>query len=130
MAAIKFNCPECGQRLEAPERSAGLALNCPCCQKDLQVPRTSQNSVLAPPPVITPPPLPQASGDVRSPGFLPALSPPHEPIKDKPPSLQPSAVQRFDERTGSGNPPPPASEPLPLADGSEGPICAICLSPV
>ena len=40
MVAIKFQCPSCGQHLEAPPEAAGCALACPSCQSAIQVPST------------------------------------------------------------------------------------------
>ena len=33
MTDIKFNCPHCGQSLEAPEDMRGLSIECPSCNK-------------------------------------------------------------------------------------------------
>ena len=39
MSAEKFNCPNCQQKLEAPEELQGQVINCPACQQSLQVPK-------------------------------------------------------------------------------------------
>ncbi len=39
MADIEFNCPECGQVLEAPEEMAGDALACPSCEAPITIPQ-------------------------------------------------------------------------------------------
>ena len=61
---MKFNCPSCQQKIEAPPEYAGLVINCPACQRQFQVP--------AAPPL--PPPLPQLS--ISRP---PAVAPPAAP---------------------------------------------------
>lgn len=38
MAGIRFQCPACGQHLEAPVEASGLAVACPTCQAGLHVP--------------------------------------------------------------------------------------------
>jgi hypothetical protein len=43
---FKFNCPECGRRLEADETMASLEINCPICQKLITVPENSSNEIL------------------------------------------------------------------------------------
>ena len=44
MHDIKFNCPHCGQSLEAPEEMHGQSIICPTCNK------TFNTAALAPPP--------------------------------------------------------------------------------
>jgi hypothetical protein len=38
MADINFDCPFCGQNLDAPEELAGLRIDCPACQKSIAIP--------------------------------------------------------------------------------------------
>lgn len=38
MAEINFDCPHCGQNLDAPEDMAGWAIDCPACEKKIKVP--------------------------------------------------------------------------------------------
>ncbi len=38
MAEINFDCPHCGQNLDAPEDMAGWAIDCPACGKKIKVP--------------------------------------------------------------------------------------------
>jgi len=38
MADIEFECPECGQVLEAPEEMAGESLACPSCEAPITIP--------------------------------------------------------------------------------------------
>lgn len=38
LAAIKFQCAQCRQHLEAPPEAAGCVLACPTCQQELRVP--------------------------------------------------------------------------------------------
>ncbi len=35
---IKFECPECGVKLNAPYEMAGETANCPECNKEIKVP--------------------------------------------------------------------------------------------
>jgi uncharacterized RDD family membrane protein YckC len=35
---MKFNCPHCNQKIDAPEEYAGQNIGCPSCQKPIQVP--------------------------------------------------------------------------------------------
>jgi DNA-directed RNA polymerase subunit RPC12/RpoP len=39
MHDINFDCPQCGQNLDAPEDMVGLFIECPACTKVIQVPR-------------------------------------------------------------------------------------------
>lgn len=41
MADIEFNCPECGQVLEAPSEMAGESLACPSCDAPITIPQPS-----------------------------------------------------------------------------------------
>ncbi len=38
MATINFDCPHCGQNLDAPIRMAGWSLDCPACGQKIKVP--------------------------------------------------------------------------------------------
>jgi len=38
MPDISFNCPGCGQTLEAPEEYAGQVVECPSCKGEIEVP--------------------------------------------------------------------------------------------
>jgi hypothetical protein len=38
MALLKFNCPHCGQHLEAPEEASGVRFPCPGCGQQAEVP--------------------------------------------------------------------------------------------
>jgi len=38
MESIEFECPECGQVLEAPEDMAGEAIDCPSCEATITIP--------------------------------------------------------------------------------------------
>lgn len=38
MSDIKFNCPHCGQSLEAPEEMQGQRIECPSCDGSIQLP--------------------------------------------------------------------------------------------
>jgi len=70
MAEFEFSCPNCAQRLVAPETAAGTGATCPHCQQPILVP--------APP-----------------------------------------------------EPAPAAASPLPaVSTGGDGPVCAICLTPI
>lgn len=39
MVDINFDCPQCGQNLDAPEDMVGLFIECPACTKVIQVTR-------------------------------------------------------------------------------------------
>ena len=49
MAEFKFNCPQCGQEIEADESARGQVAKCPHCEKGIVIPRNSQKSRLRPP---------------------------------------------------------------------------------
>ncbi len=38
MADINFDCPQCGQNLDAPEDMAGWAIDCPDCGQKIKIP--------------------------------------------------------------------------------------------
>lgn len=38
MADINFDCPYCGQNLDAPEEMAETIITCPACSKDIKIP--------------------------------------------------------------------------------------------
>lgn len=38
MAEINFDCPHCGQNLDAPDDMAGMVIVCPACEKNIKVP--------------------------------------------------------------------------------------------
>lgn len=44
MADIEFNCPECGQVLEAPEEMAGEAIECPACEAGITIPMIEEDA--------------------------------------------------------------------------------------
>ena len=41
MVDTNFDCPQCGQNLDAPEDMIGLFIECPACCKVIQVPKPS-----------------------------------------------------------------------------------------
>ena len=41
MAEIKFNCPECKQRIGVESSAAGVAIECPACRSSLVIPAVS-----------------------------------------------------------------------------------------
>src|SRR5882757_1742516 len=45
MADIKFQCPECWQRIAVDESAAGMQVDCPNCQSTLVIPRISEGKV-------------------------------------------------------------------------------------
>lgn len=51
MADLNFDCPKCGQNLDAPPELAGLFVECPACGNVVKVPTLAERH--APPP--TPP---------------------------------------------------------------------------
>ncbi len=46
MADIEFNCPACGQVLEAPEEMAGETIECPSCEVEISIPKSVQEDAL------------------------------------------------------------------------------------
>lgn len=58
MHDIHFECPKCGQTLEAPEESANELIECPTCKETIQVPVRSRSTETTAPP---PPPIPPVS---------------------------------------------------------------------
>jgi len=42
MADINFDCPQCGQNLEAPPDMAGETIECPACSQQIQIPVPEQ----------------------------------------------------------------------------------------
>ena len=51
MAEFKFNCPQCGQTVEADESARGQVAACPHCGKGIVVPRSTVKSAVKPPKV-------------------------------------------------------------------------------
>lgn len=65
MPDLNFDCPQCGQNLDAPDDMAGLFVECPSCSKIIKVPRPgdpkpapSARPAPAPQPKAAPPPTP------------------------------------------------------------------------
>lgn len=60
MDALKFNCPQCEQSLEAPQKLFGQTIVCPSCNNEITVPSpiSSANSQ-------TPPPQPSKHPDTK-----------------------------------------------------------------
>jgi hypothetical protein len=48
MSDINFDCPKCGQNLDAPTELAGLFVECPACANVVKVPSAAERH--APPP--------------------------------------------------------------------------------
>jgi DNA-directed RNA polymerase subunit RPC12/RpoP len=65
MADINFNCPQCGQNLDAPEDMLGLFVECPACSKIIKIPRPGENST--PTPELRPAPPRPASPQPKAP---------------------------------------------------------------
>ena len=38
MAEINFDCPHCGQNLDAPDDMGGTIIDCPACNKPIKIP--------------------------------------------------------------------------------------------
>lgn len=53
MAHIKFNCPQCGQKIEADDSVCGKVAECPLCGKGIVIPRTTTSVSALPPPKTT-----------------------------------------------------------------------------
>ena len=70
MNDINFDCPKCGQNLDAPPEMAGLFVECPACAAIVKVPlKTGQSSDLHPttdgatePAFVAPPPREEDKG--------------------------------------------------------------------
>lgn len=58
MVDINFDCPQCGQNLDAPEDMVGLFIECPACTKVVQVPKPAADTEFRPAP-----PRPTEDGD-------------------------------------------------------------------
>ena len=41
MADINFDCPLCGQNMDAPEEMAGMDIGCPSCEHGITIPKSS-----------------------------------------------------------------------------------------
>ena len=64
MSDINFDCPQCGQNLEAPDTMAGLFIECPACSKVIKVPREHEVVEKRETTTFTPPPpRPAEDGD-------------------------------------------------------------------
>lgn len=48
MDGINFDCPYCGQNLDAPAKMAGWSLDCPACGKKIKVPVPAGGEAEAP----------------------------------------------------------------------------------
>lgn len=42
MIDVNFDCPQCGQNLDAPEDMVGLFIECPACSKIIKVPTPAE----------------------------------------------------------------------------------------
>ena len=81
---IKFECPACGKRLNAPDGAAGKSANCPGCGKPVKVP--SPGKVYDAEEVVDSPADDPAIEDWEAPDYDPAPPPEPElaPIERKP----------------------------------------------
>ncbi len=52
MSDYKFDCPRCGQSLEAPEDMLGETIDCPSCNQSITIPAPQE-------PASPPPPIPK-----------------------------------------------------------------------
>ena len=52
MAALKFNCPKCRQKIECDPTYAGSQINCPTCRETILVPATNTPPIKRSEPVI------------------------------------------------------------------------------
>lgn len=66
MADVNFDCPFCGQNLEADEEMVGTNVPCPACGKVIRVvvPTTRPRGEPSPPPPPPPPPPMPAKEDM------------------------------------------------------------------
>jgi endogenous inhibitor of DNA gyrase (YacG/DUF329 family) len=53
-----FNCPECGNAVEAPIEAAGVEADCPECGKPITIPMPTPTTEEAPEVAAAPPPPP------------------------------------------------------------------------
>lgn len=70
---INFNCPECGQNLDAPSDMVGCIIDCPICSKEIRIPSPSEG------------------GHMHS-----------EPLPAAQEPVEPAAGQNADENAGKG----------------------------
>jgi hypothetical protein len=86
MSDINFDCPKCGQNLDAPSDLAGLFIECPACTTIIKVPATPSAAAAA------------AAAAPRGNEFAP---PPPVPSEDK------GSTMRIDLPAEVQLPPPP-----------------------
>ncbi len=120
--SIRFQCPECGEKLALSEHLAGLHSHCPHCRSPIVVPQPGhapREQVTAParPPA---PPLPAPPPPVSN--KLPAPAP---PVPEKRPPVAPPPAPSGTPRPRDADPsrgffPPDRDGPKPLAASGEG----------
>ena len=79
MSDINFDCPRCGQNLDAPADLAGLFVECPSCAAVIKVPATPgqasahhpERNPPARPTFVAPPPAPEDKGTTMRIGLPP-----------------------------------------------------------
>jgi hypothetical protein len=67
MVDINFDCPQCGQNLDAPETMVGLFIECPACTRIIKIPTAveAQKAKEAPQEAeLRPAPLPPRGDDL------------------------------------------------------------------
>ena len=65
MAAFQFNCPQCGQSVEADESMRGMVATCPHCEKGIVIPKSTQNPALRRPSSVSNGPIDKSQGEKR-----------------------------------------------------------------
>jgi hypothetical protein len=76
MPDIHFECPKCGQTLDAPEELATQFIDCPTCEESIQIPARSQRKESPKPQDSTPKPVTKTSTpSLQAPTILDNLPP-------------------------------------------------------
>ena len=110
MSMLTFDCPHCGQNLEAPEELLGQVVACSSCDGQIQLPEPEP--VKAPPhEAEAPEPEPEVPATPEPQPPRPSSPPEPEPLAPKPPPEpeQPADIE----------PPPPEPEALPDEPAAE-----------
>jgi hypothetical protein len=102
MIEVNFNCPNCGQNVDAPAEMAGQTVDCPACQQPLTIPAPVQSapSALAAPAPAPVEPAPVAASAPAAPQApaKPGLRKPAAVVAPRPqpaaPAPRPAAVAR------------------------------------
>ena len=112
MSAFKFECPNCGQRMQGDETYINRQIHCPSCQRAITVPTppAASASVAPPPPPIQVAPPPSIRVAMAAP-VTAASAPPTSPAPTAPPAMRITAQAAPAARPAA--PPPVAPKHLP-----------------